>query len=336
MNILIYAMAEKSFIVLKTKIKYWSLIIGAVAIGVILPFYYYRGAEIKQLLAGKFFAPRIELTNFFVADTYLSALNHPLIYASSTGRYYRRGREREPIISAPAFLVIDLETGQTVLERQPNRVYPIASITKLMTSIVSRENLNQNQVAVVSYGAMQTFGQAGQLRVGEKFKVGDLLYPLLLESSNKSAEVLAETGGRTNFLRQMNNKAETLGLRQTHFVDPSGLAPQNVSSVSDLAKLTKYVYDYHPTVLAITRKKTYSDYGRIWSNENKIVGMDHYLGGKDGFTGEAQRTVISLFSLPLEAGQERLVAVILLQSRDKLQDVSELLRYLRAEIYYAN
>lgn len=318
------------------KIKHWLPIILATAAGVFLPLFYYRGTEIVDLLVGRDSKAELNLKNWFVSGTYIAPpFTNTLTYSSSTGRYYRSGKHREPKISASAYRVSDLDTGQTIMEKNPGVIYPIASITKLMTSVVSLENINQNQMAQVSGSAMNAFGHAGQLKEGEKFKVGDLLYPLLLESSNKTAEVIAETGGRSRFLDRMNAKADTLGMKDTFYEDPSGLSPHNVSTANDLSRLAKYIYSNHPEVLNITLEKKHRGYGRIWYNKNGVVQMSNYLGGKDGFTEEAKKTVISIFSLPLSDYQDRRVVIVLLHSKDKIKDVQNILKYLNSDVSYS-
>ena len=314
------------------------LISGLTVLGVLLPLLFFRGGEIVRLGTDILWNKNepLAFTNWFIADTYIAPpITNKLVYASSTGHYYRLGKRREPNIYALAYRVSDLDTGQTIMEKNPEKIYPIASVTKLMTSVVSLEHLNQDQMAQVSGSAMRAFGQAGQLRQGERFKVGDLLYPLLLESSNKTAEVIAEVDGRNTFIDLMNEKARQLKMNRTYYEDPSGLSPHNVSTVTDLSRLAKYIFSNHPDIFNITLEKTHHGYGRIWYNKNKVVNMNNYLGGKDGFTSEAQKTVISLFSLPLSDYENRRVVVVLLHSKDKLRDMENILLYLNKEVYYS-
>jgi len=241
-------------------------------------------------------------------------------------------------LSAEAYLVTDLESNETVVSKNDKRILPIASITKLITALVAQELLKSDQIVTISPTAYDTYGNTGRLRVGEKLRVKDLFYPLLLSSSNDAAEALAEATGREKFLAEMNNRAKKIGLTDTFFADPSGLSPINISTAADLAKLADYLYHYRPDILAITREKKYRLGRHVWTNLNNISLMPNYLGGKNGYTEEANRTLVSIFQVPIESSstasttvtekKSRLLALVLLQSNDRQKDTRGLLNYL--------
>ena len=231
-------------------------------------------------------------------------------------------------LSAEAFLVADIETGEVVIQKNPHAVLPIASVTKLMTALVSLENLNQSDLTTVTKEAYQTYSKAGRLNLNEKIKVGDLLYPLLLESSNMSAEVIARDRNRNQFIALMNQKAQTLGLAQTHYEDPSGLSENNVSSASDLFALSQYIYRTKKYIFDLTKKATIQAGPHRWRNVNNLYTLDYYLGGKNGYTNEAGRTLVALFSLPLSEFEQRTVALVLLKSNDRKTDTTQLIKFL--------
>ncbi len=124
------------------------------------------------------------------------------------GWYFER-----PEISAKSYLAVDIENGRKFIFKNLNEVYPIASVTKLMTSTILLEEVELDEMTKVSKSAynVPTNG-AGDLKIGEEIKVEDLIFPLLLESSNVAAEVIAEKKGRKNFLKLMNKKSDELGL----------------------------------------------------------------------------------------------------------------------------
>ena len=103
-------------------------------------------------------------------------------------------------ISAESYLVADAETGEVLLEKNADTVHPMASVSKLLTAIVSKDHIDTRHQAVVSKDSYNTYGAEGELSTGEKILVSDLFYPLLMESSNDAAEVLADDYGRDNFL----------------------------------------------------------------------------------------------------------------------------------------
>ncbi len=257
--------------------------------------------------------------------------------------YYIANLGATPRVSAGAYLVADLDSGDILLEHNSGREYPIASLTKLITALTSLDVVNQYQTARVSSRASATYGNFGGLKEGEAVSVGTLLYPLLLESSNDAAEVIAEHYGRDRFLSQMNKKARSIGLNMTHFDDPSGLSPGNTSTAQDLFTLAQYIYRHKSYVLGITKtavkkveKESPSAKTHTWYNNNYFVvkGDPKYLGGKNGYTDAAGRTLISLFSLPLSEFQKRDIAVIVLASENREKDAEKLVQYVSKNIYF--
>ena len=241
-------------------------------------------------------------------------------------------------VSALSFLVGDLNTGEVILSKNQDEKFPIASISKLMTALVTREITNSNDTAQVSKKTLNTEGKNGGLKVGEKIKITDLVYPLLLESSNDAAEIIAERFGRDIFIRKMNEVAENLQMSKTSYEDPSGLSPKNQSSVSDIFKLAGYLNqqkgDLTPSILQITTLRSFSNKKHNWSNISQFLHKDGYIGGKSGYTDEAKQTVVSLFSLPLGKLDSRPISIVLLQSQDRYKDVENILKYLKKNIYY--
>ncbi len=248
--------------------------------------------------------------------------------------YLVNSSRSRPNVSALSYLVADMDSGDILMEKSRGMVLPIASISKLMTSLVSLDAINQYSTTTISKTAYETYGNAGMLREGEKILTGELLYPLLLESSNDAAEALAEFYGRKLFIRRMNDKAKAIGLQATSFEDPSGLSENNVSNAEDLFKLTRYIYNYKHFIFELTKKKTYQGLSHTWNNPNHFRSLEAYVGGKNGYTDEAGRTGIALFSLPLSEFENRTVVVILLKSNDRDGDIRSILNYLTQNITY--
>lgn len=231
-------------------------------------------------------------------------------------------------VTAGAYLIADADTGEIIVQHNMNEVYPIASISKLITALVSLDLLNQSDTITVSATAMEAYGSAGQLHTGEKLKVSTMLYPLLLESSNRAAEALAEKGGRPYFLQKMNEKAQELGMTQTSFEDPSGLSPHNVSTAADLFKLATYIYHSKRFLFDLTRERNHIEDGYNWTNHNNLISMNYYIGGKNGYTDEADRTFLALFSVPLSEFENRTIVLALLKSDDRTKDTNNLINYV--------
>ncbi len=250
--------------------------------------------------------------------------------------YQLKDKDFLPKVGAAAYVVADVDTGEIIIEKNAEEVYPIASVTKLMTALVSLEDLNQSDIAKVSNKALGTLGGSGDLRQNEKMKISDLLYPLLLVSSNDASEVLAEHKGRDKFMQLMNDTAKKINMEETNYEDPSGLSPNNYSTAKDLFALTHYLYNNHRTVFNITTLDKYSLGGRTWSNANfRFSKRDDYLGGKTGYTARAKRTGVSIFRTKFEDYDDRNVAIILLRTDNRTEDINNILDYLHGNVYFA-
>ncbi len=249
--------------------------------------------------------------------------------------YKLKDNRWQPRVTANSYLLADLDTGEIILEKRSKVVVPIASISKLLTALTAEEELNLSQLAAVSPAAVAAYGTAGHLRTGEKIAIKDLFYPLLLESSNDAAEVLAESGNRTTFINKMNEKAKALGLFHTSFEDPSGLSENNVSTAADLFRLIKFFYSEKKELLDLTCRQNYFSGRHLWRNANQLSRLPGYLGGKNGFTDEARKTAIALYAVPIEGSlTKKNIAVIVLQSESLTSDVKTMIEYLKKNIHH--
>lgn len=248
--------------------------------------------------------------------------------------YFTRDEDALPRVSADAYLVGDLNTGEIILAKNATERYPIASVSKLMTALVSNELVNESDTVKVSSRALATYGENGGFWVGEKIKVSDLWHPLLLESSNDSAEIIAEFFDRELFMRKMNQQALKLKMGQTEFEDPSGLSQNNISTVEDLFKLAGHLYQNKSDLLSITQERSHTNGAHHWFSNNQFLHKDNYIGGKSGYTDPAKQTVVSLFEMPLAKDSTRPVGIVLLQSDNRARDVENLLAYLNKYVYY--
>jgi|GEM_PF-399849 len=239
-----------------------------------------------------------------------------------------------PNVEAAAYVVGDAITGEIIIEKNSAEVLPIASVTKLMTASVALENLPETQTTKVSSLALATEGSRGMLRTGEEVEVSDLLYPLILVSSNDASEVLAEIMGRKQFIQAMNKQAANLGMPSTAFDDPSGLSENNVSTARDLFTLAEYLYNNHETVFEISKLAEYSQGGRTWVNANRFAGTDNYEGGKTGYTSKAQRTGVALFKVPFGEYGDRVITITLLKTNNRAEDYSKILKFLEENVDY--
>lgn len=151
-------------------------------------------------------------------------------------------------LKSSSVIVYDPASGEVLLERLPDMVRPIASLTKLMTAIVVLDaKLPPDEVLTITNDDVDRLRHSrSKLPVGTKLTRHDMLKLTLAASENRAASALARTypGGTAAFVKMMNNKARTLGLKNTHYVDSTGLHDENVSTAADLVKLTIAANEY--------------------------------------------------------------------------------------------
>ena len=205
---------------------------------------------------------------------------------------------------AQSAVLMDAESGRILFEKNGQEVLPMASTTKIMTCILTLENGNLEEVVKVSeLAASQPKVHLG-MKEGEEFKLGDLLYSLMLESHNDSAVAIAEHigGSVEGFAKLMNDKAKELGCNNTYFITPNGLDEtdengMHATTASELARIMSYCImesSKKEEFLSITSMPSHSfdnvEGSRTFScnNHNSLLSMmEGAISGKTGFTGKA-------------------------------------------------
>lgn len=204
--------------------------------------------------------------------------------------------------SAKTALVKYLNSDFNTYASNGQNRWPIASISKLMTAIIAEENINKESKIVITESAVSAYGENGNFKIGEVFKLGDLIKAMLVISSNDAAEALAESFGREEFVKLMNKKAEELKMTETYFKEPTGLSFANQSTAEDLIKLVSYIYNNHQDFFEITRQKEVdiielkTNKKRKLTNIDLFAGEDNFLGGKTGYIDESGRNLVALFN----------------------------------------
>ena len=172
----------------------------------------------------------------------------------------------------------------------------MASTTKIMTALVVIETADLNKIVEIPSIACGVEGTSVYLKEGEKLTVSELLYAMLLESGNDAAVALAVTvgGSMDAFVSMMNDKAKSLGLKNTNFVNPSGLPDDNhYTTAYELALITSAALD-NAVFCEIVATKKATVAGRTLINHNKLLSMYEYaVGVKTGFTKKAGRCLVS-------------------------------------------
>ena len=219
-------------------------------------------------------------------------------------------------VSASAAYVIDQETGEVLFGKNAGSVQPIASLTKLMTGLIVAEaklpmdekiTITGDDVDVVKFSS-------SRLKVGTELTRAQALHLALMSSENRAAHALARTypGGESAFVSAMNVKAAQLGMRQTRYVEPTGLSSGNRSSAHDLALLGGEAYE-HPLLRRYSTSPGYrlaTDKGALqYVNSNRLVRSGSWDIGvqKTGYIREAGYTLL----MQAELAGRKLIMVFL-------------------------
>lgn len=236
-----------------------------------------------------------------------------------------------PDVSAQAAILMDVASGRVLYEKNADEKKPIASITKIMTAIIAIEHGHLDDMVTISRDAARMEGSSIYLKEGEKMKLHHLLYGLMLRSGNDAAVAIAEHigGSVEGFAVLMNEKAQYLGMTNSHFVNPSGLdAKDHYSTARDMAKLTVYalrndVFKAIVATKAIQVPNPGEKWDRKWYNKNKML---HFYAGADGVkTGYTSRAKRTLVSSATRNGQQ--LITVTLNAPDDWNDSTALLDY---------
>lgn len=219
--------------------------------------------------------------------------------------------------TAEAAVLLDAAQGQVLYAKEPHKRLPMASVTKLMTMLLALEAVEQNrtgmnETVVASENAWKMGGSQIYLAPGEKMSFRDMLIAVAVGSANDASVALAEhlAGSEEAFVQMMNEKARELGMKDTRFVNCTGLpAEGHYTSAYDLALLMREALN-HPLFMELSAIKEYDLRGgrfKLW-NTNKLLWF--YEGtdaGKTGWTNEARYCLAS----SARRGNLRLIAVVL-------------------------
>lgn len=233
-------------------------------------------------------------------DGFLSAQ----VSSPADGNFFVKttGKPEQPTLKLNAKSAISFEInksgrGKIVYEKNSILPLPIASLSKLMTALIvvgDPGDYNLRKLVIVSKTAagQDNVPEGGNLKIGEKKTVGELLDLMMTYSSNDAAMALSEIIGTENFVERMNKKAEEIGLSDTYFKNPTGLDPGNLnfdltykyyfnnSTAQDLAKLAQYILNEFPIIFEISLNNSKF-------SEFSLMRDFNLIGGKTGYTFEA-------------------------------------------------
>lgn len=241
-------------------------------------------------------------------DKYGSIVNPDLKYCNA---FPERRKKDFPKLGERAGIAVLFDhqgARKALYKKNINKKLEIASLTKMMTAMVAVDNYKLNKVVTISKKAVSTPEETGRLSPGEKISINGLLKLALMVSSNDAAYALSEVMGEGKFVDMMNEKAQKIGMQNTHFENSHGLDSKNhYSTAGDLALMTDYCLLHYPEIWQILGKKQDIIKGRDYlggtvthwpNNTNKLLGQEYVLGGKTGYTDKAGDAMILAMKAP--------------------------------------
>lgn len=258
----------------------------------------------------------------------------------ATLKPFRNWEIEELEIKARAAISVEINQNgdkKFLFKKDSKKILAIASLTKLITALISLENYDLDQKVKISQKTAVVEGNLGYYRTEESFYVKDLLYPLLMESSNEAAQALAEIVGENKFVKLMNLKAQELNLENTYFLNPTGLDPDesgispSYSTAEDLAIFSGHLLK-QPLIWEIlnTEERELHTADGIFhhriKNTNELLGENHkILGGKTGWTPMAGECLLLVLENPKN---NSFLVNIILASPDRFSEMTKMIDWI--------
>ena len=266
---------------------------------------------------------------FNSSQAYLLPVSEPSYFP-----IYDSTKMEKPVIDAKAGIIYDTRSGKFLFAKNPRIKLPVASLTKILSSIIVLENLDTKETVIIPKEVLKVDEEKQSLYLGEEITVQNLLKLMLIESSNDAAYALAwyANSRGVNFVDKMNEKARLLNMNDSNFLDPAGLNDDAYSTVEDLVRLVKYSLR-HDLIWEILTEKSIivkSIDGKI---EHKVESTDQLLGvipdifgGKTGYTDGALGCMILVVDIPDK--NDKLISVVL-GSRSRFDDTKKLIDWVK-------
>lgn len=266
-----------------------------------------------------FLSNKEELSAQVVSET-LQNQNIPRLINSQT---------TPPQLTAQAALIIDYSSGAMLFQKNIHQQLSPASTTKIMTALVGVEHFKPADSLTVPTQAL-VGGSSMGLVSGERITFRSLLYGMMLNSGNDAAYSIALNypGGLESFVERMNQKAQSLGLKDTHFTNPAGFdATDHFSTASDLIKIARVVVDDSQLSKVVSTKETsvisLDNQSHFLRNINKLLSENGVVGIKTGYTQNSGENLVGL----VERNDHKLLTVVL-HSQDRFSETKALIDWV--------
>jgi serine-type D-Ala-D-Ala carboxypeptidase (penicillin-binding protein 5/6) len=240
-----------------------------------------------------------------------------------------------PDVSAKAIVIMDKDSKVVLFSKNPNLAFSMASTTKIMTALVALDYYKIDDILTIKTDGIE--GAKVGFMLGEELRFEDLLYAMLLPSGNDAALAIAENypGGKSAFIRKMNEKAKKYSLLNTNFADSIGLEDsRDYTTPLDLARLSAIAMENEEFAKIVGTKQiqiTNASGNNKYSleNLNKLLGYLGVNGVKTGYTTEAGQVLVT----SKREGEHTLIIVVM-DSLDRISDTIEILNQLAGNVTY--
>lgn len=269
----------------------------------------------------------------------LSGTERERIISENMAKYQPKSGSKEiegPVVTAKSAIVVDQNTNTILYSKNMHEALPPASIIKMLTFSMALEKFEENELIEISENASVQVSNKINMKPGEKMKLSDLLYGLMMISANDAAYAIADASddGFEGFIKAANDKVEMLGLKETVMKNPAGLDEEGqTSSAYDLATITRYALLEHPQIIKYAGKTAEHSVYATEANEphywfghlsRMLTAYKPMIAAKTGYTDLAGSTYIGI----AEKNGRRLILVILGDKNSAINnDVTSLLDY---------
>jgi D-alanyl-D-alanine carboxypeptidase len=248
-------------------------------------------------------------------------------------------------ITAQSYVVVNVDSGQILAQKNPDQLWVPASLTKLVTALVVLDTNPDLQKTVAMSGVDEVGGARIIARAGVKFTVDGLFHAALIPSANNAAHALARSTGlsQTDFVALMNQKAASLGAVHTRFNEPTGMDPANITTAADYAKIlqaafkSSYLQTIATTAKYTLRPTNNKKYTQTLKNTDLLLGSDGLtvIGAKTGYLNESLHN----FAIQLKDNLGNNLIVVLLGSlraRTEFAEAQKLVDMATATLAFSN
>jgi len=241
-----------------------------------------------------------------------------------------------PEISAKSYIVADIKNDYVLAAKNATMAMPVHHLTKMMTALTVIENISLRRIIgldekILSLGE----GESKGLEIGKRLHAIDLLIPMMRESSNDAAEALVAFQGREQSINMMNEKADSMLMNDSVFVDPTGQSEQNISTALDMHYLNKYIFYNMSPLLKISAGRKFETLGDLkvqpedYENRNIFAGHQNFAGGHVSLQGQGRDDGMFIFSFFDENNNKRYISFVLLDSGDLRTDMEKIIGWIK-------